>query len=133
MQGKSFEVKKGGLTSNPTTLFIIGAVLGALSCFSRADYNLPFMAFLAVMWSQDDVSYFFISYLLKNEKNHIRFLLILTSVIDVFWLLFWIPYYNDKEISKFNYGLHMFVVLISMIEVGLKVIIFFVLFNSNAN
>ena len=53
--------------------------------------------------------------------------------MDVFWLLFWIPYYNDKEIAKFNYGLHMFVVFISMIEVGLKVIIFMVLFNSRGN
>ena len=42
--------------ANPTTLFIIGAVLGTLSCFSRADYNLPMFAFLAVMWNQDDVS-----------------------------------------------------------------------------
>ena len=53
--------------------------------------------------------------------------------MDVFWLLFWIPYYNDKEISKFNYGLHMFVVVVSMIEIGLKVIIFFMLFNSRGN
>ena len=53
--------------------------------------------------------------------------------MDVFWLLFWIPYYNDKEISKFNYGLHMFVVFVSMIEIGLKVIIFFMLFNSRGN
>ena len=60
MQGKNFEVKKNNITSNPTTLFIIGAVLGALSCFSRADYNLPLFAFLAVMWSQDDVSNFLI-------------------------------------------------------------------------
>ena len=41
---------------NPTALFITGTVLGALSCFSRADYNLPMFAFLAVMWNQDDVS-----------------------------------------------------------------------------
>ena len=42
--------------SNPSYMFTIGAVLGALSCFSRADYNLPLFAFLAVMWDQDDVS-----------------------------------------------------------------------------
>ena len=61
MQGKNFEVKKNNLSSsNPTTLFVVGAVMGALSCFSRADYNLPLFAFLAVMWSQDDVSFLII-------------------------------------------------------------------------
>ena len=47
-------MKSQGL--NPTSLFVTGSVLGALSCFSRADYNLPLFAFLAVMWNQDDVS-----------------------------------------------------------------------------
>ena len=54
----------------------------------------------------------------------------LTSVVDVFWLMFWIPYYNDKEVAKFNYGLHMFVVVVSIIEIALKVIIFIMLFGS---
>ena len=53
--------------------------------------------------------------------------------MDVFWLLFWIPYNNDTELAKVNYGLHMFVVLMSMLEIGLKVIIFAVLFNSKGN
>ena len=59
MQGKQFENKQQNIAdykNNPTTLFAIGAVLGGLSCFSRADYNLPLFAFLAVMWNQDDVS-----------------------------------------------------------------------------
>ena len=43
-------------SSNPTMLFTIGVGLGALSCFSRADYNLPLFAFLAIMWDSDDVS-----------------------------------------------------------------------------
>ncbi len=110
------------LASNPSYLFTLGAILGALSCFSRADYNLPMFAFLAVMWNQDD-----------NEKNLIRLLLLVTSTVDVFWLLFWIPYYNDKEIAKWNYGLHMFVVIVSCLELALKVIIFFMLFASRGN
>ena len=63
----------------------------------------------------------------------IRLLLILTTAIDVLWIMFWLPYYNDREIAKFNYGLHMFVVVISMIEIGLKVVIFFMLFASKGN
>lgn len=37
-------------------MFLAGAVIGALSCFVRADYNLPMFAFLYIMWDQDDVS-----------------------------------------------------------------------------
>ena len=62
-----------------------------------------------------------------------RILLILTVVVDVLWIMFWLPFYNDKEVAKWNYGLHMFVVVISMIEIALKVVIFMVLFNSPAN
>ena len=51
-----------------------------------------------------------------------------TTAIDVLWLLFWIPKYNSAEDAKWNYGLHMFVVGVSILEIALKVIIFFVLF-----
>ena len=38
-------------------MFLAGCIFGALSCFGRADYNLPMYAFLYIMWDQDDVSY----------------------------------------------------------------------------
>ena len=31
-------------------IFLAGAIIGALSCFARADYNLPMYAFLYLMW-----------------------------------------------------------------------------------
>ncbi len=31
-------------------MFLAGAVFGALSCFARADYNLPLYSFLYIMW-----------------------------------------------------------------------------------
>ena len=37
-------------------MFLAGAILGALACFARADFNLPMYAFLYIMWDQDDVS-----------------------------------------------------------------------------
>ena len=106
--------------NNPTMLFTIGVGLGALSCFSRADYNLPFFAFLAIMWDSDD-----------NEKAKIRFLLLLTTFVDILWLMFWVPYYHDAEMVKWNYGLHMFVVVVSILEIFLKFAIFLVLFKVN--
>ena len=66
---------------------------------------------------------------MQNEKELIRVLLLLTTAVDVFWILFWVPYYNGTEMAKWNYGLHMFVVFVSILEIALKVIIFFVLFS----
>ena len=57
----------------------------------------------------------------------------MTVVVDILWLMFWVPFYNDKEVAKWNYGLHMFVVVLSIIEIALKAVIFMVLFNSPAN
>jgi hypothetical protein len=45
-----------GLEVHLHRIFIAGAVFGALSCFGRADYNLPLYAFLYLMWDQDVVS-----------------------------------------------------------------------------
>ena len=59
-------------------------------------------------------------------------MLILTTVVDVFWILFWFPHYTSKEMAKWNYGLHMFVMTTSILEIALKVIVFFVLFGSKA-
>jgi len=51
------EEKLKGLEIHLSRIFIAGAVFGALSCFSRPDYNLPLYAFLYLMWDQDIVSY----------------------------------------------------------------------------
>lgn len=44
-----------GLEKHLHRIFVAGAVFGALSCFARADYNLPLYAFLYIMWDQDVV------------------------------------------------------------------------------
>jgi hypothetical protein len=45
-----------GLEKHLHRIFVAGAILGALSCFARADYNLPLYAFLYIMWEQEMVS-----------------------------------------------------------------------------
>ena len=45
-----------GLEKHLHRIFVAGAILGALSCFARADYNLPLYAFLYIMWDQEMVS-----------------------------------------------------------------------------
>ena len=57
---------------NTFIMFAVGAFLGALACFSRADYNLPFFAFMCVMWDQDDVSTIWrkLTTNLERERTH---------------------------------------------------------------
>ena len=50
------EQKLKGLEKHLHSMFLAGAILGALSCFSRADYNLPLYAFMYIMWDQGVVS-----------------------------------------------------------------------------
>ena len=51
-------------------MFLAGAILGALACFARADYNLPLYAFLYIMWDQDDVSTTFEGSSLESIMRH---------------------------------------------------------------
>ena len=57
----------------------------------------------------------------------------ITTTVDVFWLLFWVPYYNSKELAKLNYALHMTVAVVTCLEIGLKIIIFIMLFSARSN
>lgn len=57
-----------GLEVHLHRIFIAGAVFGALSCFGRADYNLPLYAFLYLMWDQDVVSV----YTLRNTRKRTK-------------------------------------------------------------
>ena len=57
-----------GLEVHLHRIFIAGAVFGALSCFGRADYNLPLYAFLYLLWDQDVVSV----YTLRNTRKRTK-------------------------------------------------------------
>jgi hypothetical protein len=50
------EKKLEGLEKHVHRIFFAGAVLGAISCLGRADYNLPLYAFLFLMWDDENVS-----------------------------------------------------------------------------
>ena len=53
-----------GLEKHLHRIFVAGAVFGALSCFARADFNLPLYAFLYLMWDQDVVRH-----LIKKDSH----------------------------------------------------------------
>jgi hypothetical protein len=48
----------GGAAQYVPYLFLIGAVIGAIGCLGRADYNLPVFLFAYIAWSYLKVSNF---------------------------------------------------------------------------
>jgi hypothetical protein len=55
------------LEKHTNNIFLAGAIIGALSCFARADYNLPLYAFLYLLWDKDPVSQSTCSFFLETE------------------------------------------------------------------
>jgi hypothetical protein len=64
------EERLKSLEKHTNNMFIAGAIIGALSCFARADYNLPLYAFLYLLWDKDPVSIKAASYL-KCTKSKV--------------------------------------------------------------
>ena len=63
------EERLKSLEKHTNNMFIAGAIIGALSCFARADYNLPLYAFLYLLWDKDPVSKKGASYLISIKSK----------------------------------------------------------------
>lgn len=50
-------------------------------------------------------------------------LLVLTFLADFLWMVYWIPHWWSKDMSKWNSGLHNFVILCSGLGFLLKIVI----------
>ena len=95
-------------------LCIFGAVLGALACFVRPDYNLPLYMFIYVMRRMSTGQ--------GGEKIKMLILMFVTWVVDFIWLLYWTPFYRSDRMRDWEYGIHMFTVVIVIIEFIFKLI-----------
>uniref|UniRef100_A0A7S3X9B4 Uncharacterized protein n=1 Tax=Strombidinopsis acuminata TaxID=141414 RepID=A0A7S3X9B4_9SPIT len=91
-------------------LFLVSAVISAFACFGRADYNLPMYAFLYCLFNNQ-----------KNNKTKMMILFTLTFIGDFFWMTYWVPYYTSDAMAKWQYGLHMFVIVCSLIVWVVKI------------
>ena len=90
-------------------LCIIGAILGALACFVRPDYNLPLYMFIYIMRKNAEVC-------TGGEKIKMLVLMFITWVVDFVWLLYWAPFYRSDKMKDWEYGIHMFTIIIVVIE-----------------
>lgn len=58
-------------------LFLLGAVLGAIGCLGRADYNLPVFLFAYIAWSY-----------LRRQKYYVVLMFIASIALDFIWFFF---------------------------------------------
>ena len=101
-------------------LCIFGAVLGALACFVRPDYNLPLYMFIYIMRKNPDICS-------GTERIKMLFLMFVTWVVDLVWLLYWSPFYRSDKMRDWEYGIHMFTIVVVAIEFVFKLIMMLVL------
>lgn len=95
-------------------LFLAGAVIAAIGCLARPDYNLPVFLFAYIAWSY-----------LKNQKWTVIIIFLWSIVIDVLWFFFiflavwmWDEY---KKLADFETNLHWTVFIVVIINLVLKV------------
>ena len=94
-------------------MLITGAVLGALACFVRPDYNLPLYMFIYIMRKNTHI-------LDTLERFKILFLMFITWVVDLVWLLYWAPFYRSDKMRDWEYGIHMFTIIVVILEFVFK-------------
>ena len=90
-------------------LLVTGAILGALACFVRPDYNLPLYMFIYIMRKNPQIC-------TGGEKAKILVLMFVTWIVDLVWLLYWAPFYRSDKMRDWEYGIHMFTIIIVIIE-----------------
>mmetsp|Transcript_16803 Transcript_16803/g.18715 ORF Transcript_16803/g.18715 Transcript_16803/m.18715 type:complete len:136 (+) Transcript_16803:60-467(+) len=96
-------------------MLVIGAVLGALACFVRPDYNLPLYMFIYIMRKNTQIC-------TGTEKIKILALMFVTWIVDFIWLLYWTPFYRSDKMRDWEYGIHMFTIVVVIIEFIFKLV-----------
>lgn len=99
-------------------LFLSIAYISGFSCLGRTDFNFAFAFLSYYLWISKDDSTNSLIILVLNA---------LTTVVDFIWLLsigyIWTHRYKNNPVWDALTGLHVFVILCSVINMILKVII----------
>lgn len=95
-------------------LFLAGAIIGAVGCLGRADYNLPVFLFGYVAFNY-----------LRGHKHLVAAIFLFSVIVDVLWFFF--IYLNvwmrDEyaQLAKWELGIHKMCLVVTIINLVLKV------------
>lgn len=95
-------------------LFLIGAVLAAVGCLERADYNFPVFLFGYMAWTH-----------MKNQKLTVTLLFCFSIFMDFIWfyvvaLRTWF-HQEYKKLLPLEHGIHVTVTSIVFVNLILKI------------
>lgn len=76
--------KKSGVAAYVPYFFLVGAVVGAIGCLGRADYNLPVFLFAYIAWSYLRVT----SVNRQSHKYIVMVVFVYSLIIDALWFVF---------------------------------------------
>ena len=109
-------------------LLLIGALIGLINAFSRADYNFIIYLYMFYIWifMKEDVE--------NQSKEKVTFFYILcySIIIDIIWCLFWKSQWGSLK-EDIESGTHGLVIFFSWIGIILKVIIILIIAVSERN
>ena len=100
-------------------LFLGGACLaGVNTFFGRADYNLFIYLYMSYIWKfMDNIKESQI-----QEKTNTFIVLLYSSLIDIFWCIYWSGKWNNLKIDSES-TIHSLVILTSVIGILLKLVL----------
>ena len=101
-------------------LFLVIVALSCLTCFQRADINLPLFAFTIFLWDWKHPHV--LELLTKSQKRRLYYLITFTWIIDFVWIIFWGATWSSSEYRRSGAsGITSFVMAISIINFIIKV------------
>ena len=95
-------------------IFLAGALLGAIGCLGRSDYNLPVFLFAFIAWNY-----------LANQKSVVTCLFAFSLIVDVIWffVIGWGTWSSDAyaKLAPWEGGLHKVTKIVVAINFILKI------------
>lgn len=96
-------------------IIFCGAIVAAVNCFARADYNLVIYLYIYLIFDNCSSN----KALLESEKLCSWFFLMFSIILDVFWTLYWRGKWSGVA-ADFERNIHFLVLLGSWIGIGIK-------------
>ena len=109
-------------------LLIVGAFIGLINTFCRADYNFIIYLYMFYVWNfmKEEIES------QTREKTTFFYILLYSLIIDIIWCFFWNSKWGliKEDVESGTHGL---VILLSWIGILLKVIILIIIAFSESN
>lgn len=107
-------------------IFLFGALLAAIACLGRADYNLPVFLFAYIAWNY-----------MSNQKMNVILFFAFSLVVDIIWaiVIAWKTWFDPayEKLAPWEHGLHYMTIVLVCINFVLKIVSIILSFKYESN